>query len=68
MLLLLILYLIMSFRLDYDTLMESLLNTKFFLTLKHNSPSLVLRQVPYLLGKFKCVRLSYYFFLIKWDT
>ena len=36
--LLLILYIVMGFELDCDTLMDSLLNTRYPLTLKHNSP------------------------------
>ena len=55
--LLLILYVVMGFGLDYETLMDSLLNTSFPLTIKHNSPSLILRHVPRLLGKFKYVGL-----------
>ena len=65
MCLLLILYLVMSYRFDYDTLMESLLKTRSLLTLKHTSSSLILRQVQYLLGKFKYVGLSFYLFFNK---
>ena len=54
---LLILYVFMGYGLDYETLMDSLLNTRCPQTLKHNSPLLILRHVPHLLGKFKHVGL-----------
>ena len=60
--LLLILYVLMDYALDYETLMDSLLNTRSPLTIKHNSPSLILRHVRHLLGKFKYVGLLLLFF------
>ena len=66
MFLLLILYVVMGYALDYETLMDSLLNIRSPLTIKHNSPSLILRHSASF-REIQVCGIIIIIFLIKWE-